>query len=137
MILLHRLKSLGRWVFRRGEVERQLHDELESFIDLTVKDKIRDGVAPDEARRLARLVSFENLDRRAPGAPADQVPRRQRKAEPERQDGGGDIPQRPRKAWEPSREGDNSGRALLGHVTRNLAWERHIRDVATRMADGG
>ena len=55
MILLHRLKSLGRWVFRRGEVERQLHDELESFIELAAKDKIRDGVAPEAARRLARL----------------------------------------------------------------------------------
>jgi len=55
MILFHRLKSLARWVFRRGEVERQLHDELESFIELTARDKIRDGVAPDEARRLARL----------------------------------------------------------------------------------
>jgi len=55
MIIFHRLKSLARWVFRRGEVERQLHDELESFIDLTARDKIRDGVAPDEARRLARL----------------------------------------------------------------------------------
>jgi len=55
MIIFHRLKSLARWVFRRGEVERQLHDELESFIELTAKDKIRDGVAPDEARRLARL----------------------------------------------------------------------------------
>ena len=55
MILIHRLKSLARWVFRRGEVERELHGELESFIELAAKDKIRDGVAPDEARRLARL----------------------------------------------------------------------------------
>src|SRR5882672_3190291 len=55
MILFHRLKSLARWLFRRGEVESQLHDELESFIELTAEDKIRDGVAPDEARRLARL----------------------------------------------------------------------------------
>src|SRR5512134_3196496 len=55
MILFHRLKSLARWVFRRGEVERELHDELESFIELAAKDTIRDGVAPDEARRLARL----------------------------------------------------------------------------------
>jgi MacB-like periplasmic core domain len=55
MIILHRLKSFARWVFRRGEVERQLHDELESFIEFTARDKIRDGVAPDEARRLARL----------------------------------------------------------------------------------
>ncbi len=55
MIIFHRLKSLARWVFRRGEVERQLHDELESFIELTARDKVRDGVAPDEARRLARL----------------------------------------------------------------------------------
>jgi putative ABC transport system permease protein len=55
MIIFHRLKSFARWVFRRGEVERQLHDELESFIELTARDKIRDGVAPDEARRLARL----------------------------------------------------------------------------------
>src|SRR6185436_10134835 len=55
MILFHRLKSFARWLFRRVEVERQLHDELESFIELTARDRIRDGVAPDEARRLARL----------------------------------------------------------------------------------
>jgi len=53
--VFHRLKSFARWVFRRGDVERQLHDELECFIELAAKDKIRDGVAPDEARRLARL----------------------------------------------------------------------------------
>ena len=55
MIIFHRLKSFARWMFRRGEVERQLHDELESFVELAAKGKIRDGVAPDEARRLARL----------------------------------------------------------------------------------
>ena len=55
MIIFHRLKSFARWMFRRVEVERRLHDELESFVELATKDKIRDGVAPDEARRLARL----------------------------------------------------------------------------------
>ena len=55
MIVFHRLKFLARWVFRRGEVERELHDELESFIEASMADKIRDGVGPDEARRLARL----------------------------------------------------------------------------------
>jgi putative ABC transport system permease protein len=55
MILFHRLKSLARWIFRRNEVEGQLHEDVESFIDLSAEARIREGVEPEEARRLARL----------------------------------------------------------------------------------
>jgi putative ABC transport system permease protein len=55
MIIIHRLRSLARWLFRRHEVERQLHDELESFIELSTNARMREGATPEEARRLARL----------------------------------------------------------------------------------
>src|SRR5262245_8147479 len=55
VILIHRLKSLACWIFRRQEMERRLNDELESFIELSAADRIREGVAHEEARRLARL----------------------------------------------------------------------------------
>src|SRR5688572_12018056 len=55
MILFHRLKSLALWIFRRSEVERKLHDDVESFIELSADARIREGATPEEARRLARL----------------------------------------------------------------------------------
>jgi predicted permease len=55
MILLHRLASIVRWLLRRKTSEQELHSELQIFIDLSTADKIRDGIAPEEARRLARL----------------------------------------------------------------------------------
>jgi putative ABC transport system permease protein len=55
MTLLHRLASIVRWILRRKDVERELRNELELFIDLSAADKSRDGVATSEARRLAKL----------------------------------------------------------------------------------
>lgn len=55
MKLLHRLRSILDWMVRRSEAERQLDDELQSYIAMSAADKIANGVPPDEARRLARL----------------------------------------------------------------------------------
>jgi len=55
MIIFHRLRSLVRWAFRRTQVEKELESELNSFIELSAAEKIRDGATPEEARRLARL----------------------------------------------------------------------------------
>jgi putative ABC transport system permease protein len=55
MIFLHRLRSLARWVFRRSEVEAELDRELDSFVEMSATDRLREGDAPDEARRRARM----------------------------------------------------------------------------------
>ena len=55
MILLHRLASVMRWVFRRNNAEAELSDELQAFVDMAVADHVRDGATPDDARRLAAL----------------------------------------------------------------------------------
>ena len=55
MMLLHRFASIVRWIFRRSEAEHHLDQELQGFIDLSVADKVRDGLSPAEARRLAVL----------------------------------------------------------------------------------
>jgi putative ABC transport system permease protein len=55
MILLHRLASVARWLFRRDRAEQELDDELRTFIDLSAAEKMRDGVPPAEARRQAIL----------------------------------------------------------------------------------
>jgi putative ABC transport system permease protein len=53
MTLLHRLRSIVRWIVRRDGAERDLHDELETFVDMAAADKVRDGAAPADARRQA------------------------------------------------------------------------------------
>src|SRR5687768_3979439 len=42
-------------LFSRGDVERELDDELRSYIDLLTDEKIKAGMTPDAARRAARL----------------------------------------------------------------------------------
>ena len=55
MTLLHRLASVVRWLLHGSKAERDLNDELQAFIDLAAADKMREGVPPAEARRLAML----------------------------------------------------------------------------------
>src|SRR5262245_29297997 len=55
MILLHRLASVVRWIFRRNKAEAELDDELQTFIDMAAADYVRNGATPMEGRRLARL----------------------------------------------------------------------------------
>ena len=55
MTLLNRLASIVRWWLRRQETERELDEELRAFVDLSAAAKMRDAVAPAEARRLAVL----------------------------------------------------------------------------------
>ncbi|MET0888448.1 MAG: ABC transporter permease, partial [Mycetocola sp.] len=55
MTLLRRLASILRWLLQRSQAERELNDEMETFVDMAAADKIRDGAAPEEARRLAVL----------------------------------------------------------------------------------
>jgi predicted permease len=55
MTLLHRLASILRWLFNRNRAEQGLDDELQAFIDISAAEKMRDGLPPAEARRLAKL----------------------------------------------------------------------------------
>jgi putative ABC transport system permease protein len=55
MTLLHRVASVARWMLRRDRAERELNDELQAFVDLSAADKVREGVPPEQARRLAVL----------------------------------------------------------------------------------
>ena len=47
--------SAFRNLFRRGDVERDLHEELQAYIDLLTAEKIKAGLSPDAARRAAHL----------------------------------------------------------------------------------
>jgi putative ABC transport system permease protein len=53
--LLNRAASIVRWIARRDAAEQQLDEELRAYVDLAAADKIRDGVPPADARRLAIL----------------------------------------------------------------------------------
>ncbi|MGH9160881.1 MAG: ABC transporter permease, partial [Vicinamibacteraceae bacterium] len=55
MTFLHRLASIARWIVHRNRTERDLNDELQAFVDMAAADRVRDGVAADEARRQAVL----------------------------------------------------------------------------------
>jgi putative ABC transport system permease protein len=55
MTLLNRIRSIVHWLIFRRTAERELDDDIQSFIDLSAAEKIRNGVSPDEARRLAIL----------------------------------------------------------------------------------
>lgn len=53
--LLHRLTSIVRWIARRDRAERELNEELQTFLDMAAADEVRDGATADEARRRAAL----------------------------------------------------------------------------------
>ncbi len=55
MTLLHRLASVVRWIIRRDQAERDLNDEMQAFVELSAAEKVRDGIPPARARRLAVL----------------------------------------------------------------------------------
>ena len=55
MTLLHRLASALRWRIHRDRAERDLNDELESFVEMAAADRMRREVPPAEARRQAVL----------------------------------------------------------------------------------
>ena len=55
MRLLRRLASVLDWILHRERAEQRLDDELQAFVEIAAAEKVRDGVPPEEARRLARL----------------------------------------------------------------------------------
>jgi len=55
MSLLSRLASLGRNLFTRSRVERDLDDELHAYLDQLTDEKRRAGMGAGEAQRAARI----------------------------------------------------------------------------------
>ena len=55
MTLLRRLASILRWIVRRDRAERDLDDELQTFVEMAAADTVGDGQTPAEARRQALL----------------------------------------------------------------------------------
>jgi putative ABC transport system permease protein len=55
MTLLNRLASVANRFLHRAKDEQDLEDDLQGFVDLAAAQKVRDGVPPAEARRLAIL----------------------------------------------------------------------------------
>ena len=55
MTFLHRVLSIVRWIARRDRVERDLDDEIRTFVEMAAADQIRDGATAAEARRRAVL----------------------------------------------------------------------------------
>jgi predicted permease len=55
MTILSRWRSIAAWLWRRDRAEQGLDAELRAYVDLSAADKVRDGVAPGEARRQAML----------------------------------------------------------------------------------
>ena len=55
MTILHRLRAIVRLLLRRDAADARLDDELQAYVELSAAEKERDGFAPAEARRLARL----------------------------------------------------------------------------------
>src|SRR5512145_1933926 len=55
MALPRRFSSLLRNLFHRPRVERDLHDELDAYLETLVREKVEAGATPEEARRAARL----------------------------------------------------------------------------------
>jgi predicted permease len=56
VILFSRLRSLGRNLFRRDRVERELDEELAAAVDQLAEENAAGGMSPEEARRQARIA---------------------------------------------------------------------------------
>ena len=55
MTLLHRFASVLDWLLHRDRAEQRLDEELQAYLDLSAAEKVRDGLSPAEARRLAKI----------------------------------------------------------------------------------
>jgi putative ABC transport system permease protein len=55
MTLLRRLIAIARGLLNRHRVEADLDEEMQAFVEMSTADRVRDGVAPEVARRQAVL----------------------------------------------------------------------------------
>ena len=77
MTVVRRLVSIATWILRRDRTEQQLDDEIRSFVEMSTADRIREGVPPSEARRLAlaEIGGVERDERERSCGPSRCVPR--------------------------------------------------------------
>ena len=77
MTVLRRLASIASWILRRDRIEQQLDDEIRSFVEMSTADRIREGVSPAEARRLAlaEIGGVEQHERDRSCGPSRRAPR--------------------------------------------------------------
>src|SRR5690242_18022272 len=61
MPLLPRIASLGRNLFDKENVDRELTEEIRAHLDLLTEAKIQAGLTPEQARRAA-LVELGGLE---------------------------------------------------------------------------
>ncbi len=61
MPLFSRIRSLISNLFQKNRVEHELDDEVSSYLDQLIDEKIAAGLSPDEARRAAR-IEFGGVD---------------------------------------------------------------------------
>src|SRR5271163_1188810 len=55
MPILSRMTSFLRNTFGKRRSDRELDDEVRSYVELLAAEKMRQGMRPDEARRTARI----------------------------------------------------------------------------------
>ncbi len=55
MPLLSRLSSLWRNLFRRARKEQELTEEIDVYLEMLIEQKVKEGLAPEEARREALI----------------------------------------------------------------------------------
>src|ERR1700734_155608 len=55
MSMLSRMKNVFRNIFAKRRNDRELDDEVHSYVDLLANEKIREGMGSAEARRVAQL----------------------------------------------------------------------------------
>jgi predicted permease len=55
MPILPRLSSLWRNLFRKAKREQELTDEIDSYLEMLIEQKIGQGIDPEEARRAALI----------------------------------------------------------------------------------
>ncbi|MGB8541013.1 MAG: ABC transporter permease [Candidatus Acidiferrales bacterium] len=55
MPMLSRMTNLLRNIFAKEKTDRDLDEEVRSYSDLLIQEKIREGMTPEEARRTARI----------------------------------------------------------------------------------
>ncbi|MBD0319162.1 MAG: hypothetical protein ICV87_02445, partial [Gemmatimonadetes bacterium] len=55
LALLALLRGRYRALFRRGEVEQRLSEEIDFHLDMETEKNVRAGMSPADARRAARL----------------------------------------------------------------------------------
>ena len=55
MSLIRKVTSGLRSLFRKEQVNRELDEELRSYLEMAAEEKIRRGMSPRDARRAIRL----------------------------------------------------------------------------------